>query len=208
MGPMLIPTLLCPKAWEGMSGNETTRFCSYCKKHVHNLEAMTVSERLALLSSPAASICARYKVAIRRPAKGKKESYMRHLLKYGAGVALTSSVLVVLWEMYAENEKRIFYRAVAGRPHEYAYSHTGCGWPIDDPPEVFYEEYEVVTLGITIPFPDPAKAIRARPGGPTQASPHIDLDLDPVEINKLLQPARPTAIEFKAGTPVKTKKVR
>src|SRR5882672_9516006 len=96
---LLVPTLLCPKAWESMSGNEATRFCTYCKKHVHNLEAMSVSDRLALLSSPAASICARYKVAIRRPVKGKKESYIRHVLKYGAGVALTSSALLVLCEL-------------------------------------------------------------------------------------------------------------
>src|SRR5207244_2805169 len=99
MDPLLIPTFFCPKAWEGMTGNEATRHCSYCNKHVHNLDALSVSERLALLSSPAAQVCARYRVAIRRPVKGREKSYYRHLLKYGAGVALSGSVFLVLWEI-------------------------------------------------------------------------------------------------------------
>src|SRR4051794_3915674 len=107
---LLIPTLLCPKSWESMSGDENQRFCSYCKKHVHNLAALSVSERLALLSSPASSICSRYHVALRRPTKGNEDSYYRHLAKYGAGVALTGSVLLVLWEMQGRAEPERFYR--------------------------------------------------------------------------------------------------
>jgi hypothetical protein len=124
---LLIPTLLCPKPWEGMSGNETQRFCSHCKKHVHNLDALSVSERLALLSSPAASICSRYQVAIRRPAKGKEESYYLHLAKHGAGVALVGSVLVVLWEMHGQTKKERFYRAAASVPIRL--SSPGCHMP-------------------------------------------------------------------------------
>src|SRR3954468_16331618 len=86
---MLIPALFCPKPWEGMNGDETQRYCSYCKKHVHNLQGMPLSERLALLTSPAGSLCGRYQIAIRRAAKGKEDLYRQHLLKYGACVALT-----------------------------------------------------------------------------------------------------------------------
>jgi hypothetical protein len=100
-----------------MSGNETTRFCTYCHKHVPQLEAMSAGERMKMLSSLAARICSRYRIAIRRPAKGNEKSYLRLLLKNGAGVTLTGSVLFVLWEMHAENEKRNFYRAVAGMPN-------------------------------------------------------------------------------------------
>ena len=208
---MLIPTLLCPKAWEKMSGDEATRFCSYCKKHVHNLEALSVSERWKLLSSPAASICARYKVAIRRPAAGKRESYMRHMLKYGASVAFTGSALVVLWEMHAENEQRIFYRAVAGIPSSIR---TDCGWggaeggPGAESPDGFYVEQEVVMLGITVAIPEPATGISVRPGDPAIAPHYIDLNLDPIEINKLLQPTKPPVIDLKTVVPLKSKIIR
>ena len=180
MDAMLIPTLLCPKAWEGMSGDETTRFCSYCQKHVHNLEAMSVSERLKLLSSPAASLCARYKIAIRRPAPGKKESYMRHLLKYGASVALAGSVLVVLWEMYEESNKAAYYRAVANSKQ------THCEFtPIadNDIPEDLYEETSLTTLGFVDFIPEPRTATADKIDG---ASPHVDIQLDPVDVDRLI----------------------
>lgn len=180
---MLIPTLLCPKAWESMPGDVAVRFCSYCKKHVHNLETMSVSERLALLSSPAASICARYKVAIRRPAKGKEESYMRHLLKYGAGVALTGSVLVVLWEMHAQGEKQTYYRAAAGL------NGTGCEMPSD-----YYKEHVSVTLGMVAPSPEYLIEDDLNPAEQVEAQ-SVDLILDPVEVEKLLPQIQPPAPE-------------
>src|SRR5258708_4566861 len=137
---LLIPTLLCPKSWEGMTGNETQRFCTYCKKHVHNLEAMSVSERLALLSSPAASICSRYQVAIRRPAKGKEKEYHHHLLKHGAGVAIVGSILVVLWEMQGQAEKERFYRAVSPRV-------SLNGTIVWEMPRELYYQHEVFIVG-------------------------------------------------------------
>lgn len=164
-----------------MSGDETTRFCSYCKRHVHNLEAMSVSERLKLLSSPAASICSRYKVAIRRPAKGKEESYLHHLLKYGAGVALTGSVLLVLWEMHEAEKKRAYYRAVAGRHG------TGCEMPSD-----YYEEHVGITLGMVVMSPEDAVENEPSAQEPAEANP-IDLKLDPTEVEKLLNQIKPPA---------------
>ena len=181
---LLIPTLLCPKSWENMAGDETRRFCTYCKKHVHNLEALSVSERLALLASPAASICSRYQVAIRRPVKGHEESYARHLLKYGAGVALTGSVLLVLWEMRAEfvrdqwhAENRRFYRAAA------ADNRTHCGMPDD-----FYREDKVVLMGEITLLPKPIT--RHDPAASTPF-PHIDINLDPLQVDRLLEQTMP-----------------
>jgi hypothetical protein len=108
---LLIPTFFCPKAWAEMSGTESQRFCTYCKKHVHNLETLSTKERMALLASPAASICSRYQIAIRRPAPGQEEPYKRHLLRYGAGVAVAGATLLVLWEMHGRNEKDRYYRS-------------------------------------------------------------------------------------------------
>jgi len=168
---LLIPTLLCPKSWEGMSGSDTQRFCTYCKKSVHNLEALSVSERLALLSSPAASVCSRYQVAIRRPVKGKEDSYMRHLAKCGAGVAVAGSVLLVLWEMHGRDEKERFYRAVANG--------TDCGMPSH-----LYREHRSVMMGdvaLLMRQPDTKPPAEIFPG----EIPHVDLKIDPNEIDRL-----------------------
>jgi len=172
---LIIPTLLCPKPWETMSGDEAQRFCTYCKKYVHNLSALTVSERLALLTSPAASVCSRYKVAVRRPIKGKEKSYFRHLIKYGAGVALTGSVLLVLWEMHGRAEQEKFYRTapLGGRFH--------CAMPND-----LFEEHEIITVGMIAVPPASEAADKINPLESESSPPHIDLKLDPVEINRLI----------------------
>jgi hypothetical protein len=180
---LLIPTLLCPKPWADMSGNETQRFCTYCQKHVHNLEAMSASDRLALLSSPAASICSRYQVAIRRPAKGKEESYYRHLAKHGAGVALVGSAILVLWEMHGESEKERFYRAAA--PRIICRDTSGC-----DMPKEHYCEHRLITLGISVPFPPPSAMTSVSQAG--EPVPHVDVRLDPIAIAELIEKSRPT----------------
>ena len=100
----IVPALFCPKAWESMSGNETCRFCSYCQKEVHDLDALDVADRKALLGSGAARVCGRYRAAIRRPAHGHEVAYWRHIAKYGAGVAAAGTALVVLWEV-AERDR-------------------------------------------------------------------------------------------------------
>lgn len=188
---LLIPTLLCPKPWEGMSGNETTRFCTYCKKHVHNLEAMSANERLALLSSPAASICSRYQVAIRRPAKGQEESYYLHLAKHGASVAMAGSVLLVLWEMQGQTEKERYYRAIAPRA-------SSAGPIIREMPKNHFCERQVYIVGdVALPPTPPPTTCSIPPGEPP---PHVDLRLDPVAIDQLAEQAKPAAL-----SPVNTK---
>jgi hypothetical protein len=75
----------------------------------------------------------------------------------------------------------------------------------EESPDDFYEEHEVVTLGTSIPFPEPTKEFHAQRANPGITPYHIDLDLDPVEIKKLLPVTRPT-IELKSVLPVKKKK--
>jgi hypothetical protein len=179
---LLIPTVFCPKAWEGMSGNEATRFCSYCHKHVHNLDALSAGERLALLSSPAAQVCARYKVAIRRPKAGRKASYARHLAKYGLGVAMTGSVLLVLWETSARSTR---VPHPPSRYHAVAPSYTCEGWlPM---PDDFYDEIEVATLGIVVPIPVPPKTTSTCSLPGQSGPPSVAVHLDPVQLQSLLE---------------------
>jgi hypothetical protein len=171
MDALLIPTFLCPKAWESMSGTDKERHCSYCNKSVHNLAAMTARERLALLSSPAASICSRYRVAIRRPAKGRETAYHRHLLKYGAGVALSGSVILVLWEMHGQTAKDRYYRATGVTP-------GSCAMPPD-----LFNEHQTFLLGMVVP-----QAESINNGSEANGEKSDDLTIDPREIDKLFPP--------------------
>jgi hypothetical protein len=181
---MLIPTLFCPKPWEGMTGDETQRFCSYCKKHVRNLQGLPLNERLALLASPAASLCGRYQIAIRRPEKGREAQYHRHLLKYGASVALTGSVLIVLWEWHGRTEQEKYYVAAGISPAE---RHM---------PRMFYREQQSIMVGMLGPCPEGE-------GGPI--APVVDisniapagLKLDAAEVDRMMRAALP-----KPETPV------
>jgi hypothetical protein len=177
MPAILIPTLLCPKTWEKMAGDERQRFCTYCNKHVHNLEGLSAKERMTLLTSPAASICSRYKMAVRRPAKGQEDSYHRHLLKYGVGVALTGSVLAVLWEWQGQQEKQRYYRIAGISPSEQ-------GMPRD-----FYLETRVVAMGMVVaPLPDP-ETQSAQSDAPETAL--HEFKLDPREVERLIEESKP-----------------
>ena len=188
---MLIPTLFCPKPWEGMSGDETKRFCTYCNKHVHNLQGLPLGERLALLSSPAASICGRYQIAIRRPAKGKEDTYRRHLLKYGAGVALTGTILVVLWEWQGQKEKEKYYIA-AGIPT----SERGM-------PRNFYLERRSVTMGMMVAadrWPDEGGPILSDTDS-TDVAP-AGLRLDSAEVDRMMRESLPKVGTEKPAVPL------
>ena len=96
-----------------------------------------------MFSSPAAQICARYKIAIRRPKPGSKVSYARHLAKYGLGVAAAGTAILVLWEMTAPNGSS-FFRAV--RP---GWGGSNNGWH-------GYQETQTIFMGEMICLePDP-----------------------------------------------------
>lgn len=174
---LLIPTLLCPMSWERMSGNDRERFCTHCRQPVHNLDALSPTERLALLASPAAKLCSRYKAAIRRPAKGRKDSYTRHLLKYGAAVAVSGGALLTLWEINAEGNSSRRYR-VFTEPFAGLYP-----VPLDD-----YEEAEVHLLGaIVLP---PCEIPQAPDCDLPSMPAHIDIQIDPLQIDQLFDHAK------------------
>jgi hypothetical protein len=182
---LLIPTLLCPKSWEGMPGNDTERFCTHCQKKVHNLEALSVSERLALLSSPAAKLCSRYQAAIRRPRKAYRESYALHLVKYGAGVAVAGSALVVLWEMHEQGMPRpSHYRAVTPG--------WSCGLGPEMPDE-YYEEVQGVFLG-GIGAADFPRPVLPQGREAARALAHVDVQIDHEEITHLFEQLKAPAL--------------
>jgi hypothetical protein len=49
----------CPESWQAMSGDERTRFCSRCQKHVHDLAALEAREIEALIEATQGRFCAR-----------------------------------------------------------------------------------------------------------------------------------------------------
>jgi len=49
----------CPESWQTMSGDERTRFCSRCQKHVHDLAALEAREIEALIAATQGRFCAR-----------------------------------------------------------------------------------------------------------------------------------------------------
>ena len=49
----------CHADWNTMKGDESRRFCSGCRKHVHNLSEMSADEAEALLNS--GPVCVRFR---------------------------------------------------------------------------------------------------------------------------------------------------
>jgi len=49
----------CPESWQVMSGDERSRFCSRCQKHVHDLSALEEREIEALIAATQGRFCAR-----------------------------------------------------------------------------------------------------------------------------------------------------
>lgn len=49
----------CQESWKAMSGDERTRFCSRCQKHVHDLSALEEREIEALIEATQGRFCAR-----------------------------------------------------------------------------------------------------------------------------------------------------
>lgn len=49
----------CSADWNAMTGDDSRRFCSGCRKHVHNLSEMSADEAEALLNS--GSVCVRFR---------------------------------------------------------------------------------------------------------------------------------------------------
>jgi hypothetical protein len=54
----------CPATWDSMEGDDRTRFCGQCRKHVYNFSDMTRSEITELVIAKEGKLCARF---FRRP---------------------------------------------------------------------------------------------------------------------------------------------
>jgi len=50
----------CHADWGRMTGDERTRFCASCQKHVYNLSAMTAREGADLIRQKEGKLCVRY----------------------------------------------------------------------------------------------------------------------------------------------------
>ncbi|MBI3650416.1 MAG: carboxypeptidase regulatory-like domain-containing protein [Acidobacteria bacterium] len=50
----------CPVDWQQMTGDEQTRFCQECNKHVYNLSAMTRRQAEAMIATSRGNLCVRF----------------------------------------------------------------------------------------------------------------------------------------------------
>jgi hypothetical protein len=50
----------CHARWEDMSGDERSRFCGQCEKHVYNFSAMNAEEVADLIRSKEGKLCGRF----------------------------------------------------------------------------------------------------------------------------------------------------
>ena len=101
----------CPARWEDMSGDERSRFCLQCNKHVYNLSAMSANAAAELVRSREGKLCGRFY----RRADGRMltadcpvglERYGRRLkaLCSTAAALLLSSVGVSAWSNFVLRE--------------------------------------------------------------------------------------------------------
>jgi hypothetical protein len=49
----------CPADWNKMSGDDRSRFCGECQKHVYNLSAMSAEAAVALIHEKEGNLCGR-----------------------------------------------------------------------------------------------------------------------------------------------------
>jgi hypothetical protein len=49
----------CPADWLEMQGDDESRFCQHCQKHVYDFSAMTLEEGIALIEEKEGKLCGR-----------------------------------------------------------------------------------------------------------------------------------------------------
>ena len=49
----------CPAAWADMKGDDRTRFCGSCSKHVYNIAGLTAAEAVSLVQQSEGRLCIR-----------------------------------------------------------------------------------------------------------------------------------------------------
>ncbi|HEX2676824.1 MAG TPA: hypothetical protein VHM19_09295, partial [Polyangiales bacterium] len=83
----------CEVAWETMQGSEARRFCGSCRKHVHNLSALTQREAERLLNAAPRDLCARYELDKAGHVKFRRESAAPRDLRSFVLSAVTATTL-------------------------------------------------------------------------------------------------------------------
>jgi len=61
--PVIEVTDPCPADWNAMAGDDRTRFCAHCQRHVHDLSAMRTDEVADLFCRSAGALCVRFERA-------------------------------------------------------------------------------------------------------------------------------------------------
>jgi hypothetical protein len=82
----------CTESWEQMAGNDRVRFCSKCKKMVHDISRLTSAEALDLLKDESRKPCVRL---YRRPDGRVLTADCSGVKRYGKGKWLKRSMAAV-----------------------------------------------------------------------------------------------------------------
>jgi hypothetical protein len=93
----------CHESWDRMAGDERTRFCAHCQRHVHNLSGMREAEVADLICRSAGELCVRFQPAHDgrvmtleyAPRRGRMST--RRWLIAGALAALAAGCGNLLW---------------------------------------------------------------------------------------------------------------
>lgn len=81
----------CPESWDGMAGDQRSRFCGICQKHVHNVEAYSAKEFSALVAASPSLPCVRVPVRSERLSLRPNQRKLR--VVQTAAVAMFSATL-------------------------------------------------------------------------------------------------------------------
>ena len=76
----------CQASWDEMDGSERKRFCGDCRKHVHDLSALTEDEAAVVVSEP--DVCVRYTVG------SDEQIRFQSRRRFIVGLAVASAAMV------------------------------------------------------------------------------------------------------------------
>ncbi len=158
----------CQEPWDNMVGDERTRFCGRCEKHVHNLSEMTRNEAELFLQSATDSVCVRiYQradgtvMSTDCPVGMKKKRVRRLFLATVGGSLVAAAGAVAFW---AVEETVVATGAVATAPTASGTATaSGLPTPPTPPPTANTDVGRVHAGGMRMPAPPPKPKVVPRP---------------------------------------------